>query len=167
MTTNRSTSVAIIYQCDSLSEKVIRNRKKLQRRLQQAIKDMVEDGYSNFILPVDTADRHNPFPTTFIDAVVAEKGHNSNVYLTIMLPHEVETEFSKTSAERMQNYTEHADCVIYAQKEHNFETPNSSIEKLHSLSSATIAYFECSCSKLYFVTLHAQYNRQSFVNINL
>ncbi|MFR9543507.1 MAG: hypothetical protein SNH27_15840 [Rikenellaceae bacterium] len=131
----KETSVAIIYHCSQNSEKVIRNRPKLQRRLQRAIEDMVEDGFYNFILPLD---ERSPFPTSFIDAINAEKSHNPNIRLTIMLPYEIEECFSVTPAERLKAYTQYADEIIYNQKEYICGEPTNQVENLLEKSAAII-----------------------------
>ncbi len=160
----KETSVAVIYHCDRLSEKVIRNRPKLQRRLQRAIEDMVEDGFSNFILPLD---ERSPFPTSFIDAINAEKSHNPNIHLTIMLPYEIEECFSAPPAERLEAYTQNADEVIYNQREYDIETLPNQTENLLDMSAALIIYYEKNCSQLSYITHQAQHGRRHLININI
>ncbi len=160
----KETSVAVIYHCDRLSEKVIRNRQKLQRRLQRAIEDMVEDGFSNFILPLD---ERSPFPTSFIDAIIAEKIHNPNIRLTVMLPYEIEECFSVTPAERLKAYTKYADEIIYNQSHYVSGNPTNQTENLFSFASATIIYFECNCTSLNFLTQKVNAERLPYININL
>ncbi|MFI3293642.1 MAG: hypothetical protein SNI70_09015 [Rikenellaceae bacterium] len=160
----KENTVAVIYHCDRLSEKVIRNRQKLQRRLQRAIEDMVEDGFINFILPLD---ERSPLPTSFIDAIIAEKSHNLNIRLTIMLPYEIEECFSVTPAERLKAYTQHADEIIYNQREYDIETLPNQVENLLAKSSALIIYYEKNCSQLSYITHQAQHKRLPFININL
>ncbi|MFR9634029.1 MAG: hypothetical protein SNI46_04140 [Rikenellaceae bacterium] len=142
----KETSVAVIYHCAQNSEKAIRNRPKLQRRLQRAIEDMVEDGFSSFILPIGG---RSPFPTIFIDAIIAERSHNPNIRLTILRPHEDEP-FTLTA------YTQHADEVIYSPK-----------ETLLDRSAALIIYHEKYCSQLNHLTHHAHRNRLPLIHINI
>lgn len=160
----KETSVAVIYHCNRPSEKVIRNRPKLQRRLQRAIEDMVEDGFSNFILPLD---ERSPFPTSFIDAISAEKSHNPNIRLTIMLPYEIEECFSATPAERLNKYTKYADEIIYNQKEYICGEPTNQTENLFDRSSAVIIYYEKYCSQLNYITHQAHHGRRPLININI
>ncbi|MFR9500450.1 MAG: hypothetical protein SNH18_08420 [Rikenellaceae bacterium] len=160
----KENSVAVIYHCDRKSEKVIRNRPKLQRRLQRAIEDMVEYGFSNFILPLD---ERSPFPTSFIDAIIAEKSHSPNIRLTIMLPYEIEEGFCVTPAERLKAYTQYADEIIYNQKEYICGEPTNQVENLLDKSSALIIYYEKYCSQLSYITHQAQHDRLPYININL
>ncbi|MFR9534970.1 MAG: hypothetical protein SNG49_09050 [Rikenellaceae bacterium] len=160
----KENTVAIIYSCSQTSEKVIRNRPKLQRRLQRAIEDMVEDGFLNFILPLD---EHNPFPTTAIEAIRAERLLNPKIRLILMLPYEIEEHFDKSPAERLNDYTKYADGVIYNQREYDIEALPNQTENLLEKSSALIIYYEKNCSQLSYITHQAQYKRLPFININL
>ncbi|MFR9543911.1 MAG: hypothetical protein SNH27_17940 [Rikenellaceae bacterium] len=115
----------------------------------------IPDGFTNFILPLD---ERSPFPTTFIDAINAEKSHNSNIRLTIMLPYE---------GEQAPSYTEYADEIIYNQQEYDIETPPNQVDNLLDRSAALIIYYERNCSQLHQITHHAQRNRLPIININL
>ncbi len=160
----KENTVAVIYHCDRLSEKVIRNREKLQRRLQQAIEDMVEDGFINFILPLD---ERSHFPSSFIDAITVEKAHTPNIRLTIMLPYEVEECFAQQPAERLHAYTKYADEIIYNQREQICGEPTNQVENLLERSSALIIYYEKYYSQLSHITHQAQRRCLPFININL
>ncbi len=160
----KENSVAVIYHCSQNSEKVICNRPKLQRRLQRAIEDMVEDGFSNFILPLD---ERSPFPAVAIEAIRAERLLNPTIRLIIMLPYEIEECFSVTPAQRLKAYTRYADEVIYNQSHYVSGKPTDQTENLLSLTSAAIIYFERCCNVLNFVLQKVNGERLPYVNINL
>ncbi len=160
----KENSVAVIYNCDRLSEKVICNREKLQCRLQQAIEDMVEDGFTSFILPLD---EHSPFPASFIDAITAEKAHTPNICLTIMLPYEIEEWSAMSLTERLHAYTKYADEIIYNQREQICGKPTNQIDNLLERSSALIIYYEKYYTQLSHITHQAQRRCLPFININL
>ena len=160
MITDSATTVSIIYFSPRGSEIIIRNRAKLQRRLLRAIEDMVEDGFTTFLLPIE---EYSPFPTTAIDAFIDAKIQHPNIRLTIMLHYDVEGVFAIPSAERNHHYCKYADAIIY----NNEESPSNSAEKLLSLSSAVITYFEHTCARFYYTTNHAISHRIPFVNINI
>ncbi|MFI3304615.1 MAG: hypothetical protein SNF68_07870 [Rikenellaceae bacterium] len=160
----KKNTVAVIYLCDRLSEKVIRNRQKLQRRLQRAIEEMVEDGFSCFILPLD---ERSPLPSNFIDAITSAKSHNSNIHLTIMLPYEIEEWSNKSPAERLKIYTQYADEIIYNQKEYICGELTNQVDNLLEKSSALIIYYEKYCSQLTYITHKAQIGRLPLININI
>ncbi|MFR9554245.1 MAG: hypothetical protein SNH35_08410, partial [Rikenellaceae bacterium] len=130
----------------------------------RAIEDMVEDGFYNFILPLD---ERSPFPTSFIDAINAEKSHNPNIRLTIMLPYEIEECFSVPLAERLKAYTQHADEIIYNQREYDIEALPNQTENLLTRSAALIIYYEKQCSQLSYITHQAQHGRRPMININI
>ncbi|MFI3265219.1 MAG: hypothetical protein SNG38_08115 [Rikenellaceae bacterium] len=160
----KENAAAIIYHCSQDSEKVISNRPKLQRRLQRAIEDMVEDGFVNFILPLD---EHSPFPATAIEAIRAERLLNPRIRLILMLPYEIEEHFDKSPVERLKAYTQYADEIIYNQREYDIEALPNQVENLLDRSAALIIYYEKNCSQLSYITHQAQQNRLPLITINI
>ncbi|MFR9545869.1 MAG: hypothetical protein SNJ29_09865 [Rikenellaceae bacterium] len=160
----KENTAAIIYSCSQDPEKVISNRPKLQRRLQRAIEDMVEDGYINFILPLD---ERSPFPATAIEAIRAERLLNPRIRLILMLPYEIEEHFDKSPAERLKAYTKYSDEIIYNQSHYVCGSPTNQTENLFSFASATILYFERNCNSLSSVIHKINTERLPYININL
>ncbi len=160
----KENTVAIIYSCPLSSEKVARNRPKLQRRIARAIEDMVEDGFSNFILPLD---ERSPLPAVAIEAIRAERLLNPKIRLILMLPYQMEECFSVTPAERLKAYTKYADEIIYNQSHYVSGNPTNQTENLLSFASATIIYFESNCSTLNLITQKFNTERLPHININL
>lgn len=151
----KESTVAVIYQCDYQSDKVIRNRPKLQRRLQRAIADMAEDGFSNFILPLE---KPCPFASVFADAFIAEKALDPTINLTIMVPFEEDL---------ASNSFDYAFQTIFCHKEYTPSEPIKITENLLHLSGGLILYFERNCSKLRFTSSHALQHRWPLININI
>ncbi len=166
MQQNKTASVAIIYNCARLSEKIIRNRTKLCRRLQYAIKEMVEDGFTNFILPIE---HETPFPTSVIDAINIERANNPNIQLTIMLPYKLEKVGSVPSAELQHNYhyTIYADQIIYNEKIRNNQSKTNLIRNLLSIANAVITYYEQDCYTISNVMQHILIRGLRHTNINI
>ncbi|MFR9496359.1 MAG: hypothetical protein SNG81_08310 [Rikenellaceae bacterium] len=160
----KENTVAVIYHCSQTSEKVISNRPKLQRRLQRAIEDMVEDGFVNFILPLD---ERSPFPATAIEAIRAERLLNPRIRLILMLPYEIEEHFDKSPAERLKAYTKYADEIIYNQSHYVIGNPTNQPENLLSLTNGLITYYEINCTQLHQITHHAHQNQLPLITINI
>jgi len=162
MQTDQTTTVSIIYLSPRGSEITICNREKLRRRLLRAIEDMVEDGFTTFILPIE---EYSPFPTTAIDAILDAKAHHPNIRLTIMLPYEIDDEYF--TEKQCHNLCQYADNIIYNQEQYICGISSSNTEKLLSLSSAAITYFESNCSRFCYTIAQVQSRRMPFININI
>ncbi len=164
MQTQPTTTVSIIHLCEHLSERVIRNREKLRRRLLRAIEEMVEDGFTNFILPIE---KYSPFPTTAIDALLDAKAQHPNICLTIMLPYFFEDGVPATTAKHNAPFVQYADKIIYYKKEYIRGEPNLLNHNLLSQSSALIIYYDRNSTLLNYITHQAQRQRLPFANINI
>ena len=159
-----TTTVSIIYLCDKLSERVIRNREKLRRRLLRAIEEMVEDGFTNFILPIEN---YSPFPTTAIDAILDAKVYHPTICLTITRPYHSEDGLPVTTARHNAHLVQYADHIIYNKKEYVCGEPNLLTENIISQSSALIIYYDRNSTQLQRITQQAQHRNIPFVNINI
>ncbi len=155
-------NVVLFYSCNRLSEKVIGNREKIQRRLQHAISDMVEDGFENFIMPFD---ERSPLPTSFVDAIVAEKIIHPTITLSISFPCMREEPFAKAPAARHWQYTQYADQIIYTQMDFSYDMRVKQTEQLLKMADAIITYYDLSGSQLNRIIGYAQQNRLPFINI--
>lgn len=165
MQPDQTTTASIIYLSPRGAEMTIRNREKLRRRLLRAIEDMVEDGFTTFILPIE---EHFLFPTIAIDAILNAKANHPCICLTIMLPYQIDDEcFVENPIQQYHRYCQYADDIIYNQERYICGVPSNSTEKLLSLSSAVITYLGHNCARLCYVMARIQHRRVPFININI
>ncbi len=89
---------------------------RLLDRFQRAIKAKVEDGFTNFLLPV--FDNNELISSAFINAIRIERELNPNIRLTIMLLYEIDRREYPSVAVSYHDQLMYADEVVYYKREY-------------------------------------------------
>ncbi len=162
-------TVAIIYNIDP-QKNTQRNTQKLQRRLQQAILNMIEDGFSNFILPLND-DPDCQFFNLALNTLLTTRDAHPHTTTTIMLPYKDDGVYVQSPEQRLWHHCKHANKIIYNQQEYTLGRPDNKIQNLLRLSHAVILYHETtttlpSLSPFRQITTHALRHNLPISHIN-